>query len=60
MDDPAGLPDGNTAGVYDVPVTVTYPDGTTDKTNVKVVVPLLEHHKLQLYCHLVDQLGRPL
>ena len=38
VDDPAGLPDGNTAGVYDVPVTVTYPDGTTDKTNVKVVV----------------------
>ncbi|MDY2993111.1 MAG: Rib/alpha-like domain-containing protein [Ligilactobacillus animalis] len=38
VDDPAGLPDGNTAGVYDVPVTVTYPDGTTDKTSVKVVV----------------------
>ncbi|GAB9263143.1 hypothetical protein CANFE04_09130 [Ligilactobacillus animalis] len=38
VDDPASLPDGNTAGVYDVPVTVTYPDGTTDKTSVKVVV----------------------
>ena len=38
VDDPAGLPDGNTAGVYDIPVTVTYPDGTTDKTSVKVVV----------------------
>jgi len=38
VDDPAGLPDGNTAGIYDIPVTVTYPDGTTDKTSVKVVV----------------------
>ncbi|WP_304653021.1 Rib/alpha-like domain-containing protein [uncultured Ligilactobacillus sp.] len=38
VDDPTTLPDGMTAGVYDVPVTVTYPDGTTDKATVKVVV----------------------
>ncbi|MDE6375764.1 MAG: YPDG domain-containing protein, partial [Ligilactobacillus sp.] len=38
VDDPATLPDGTTAGIYDVPVTITYPDGTTDKTTVKVVV----------------------
>ena len=32
------LPDGNTPGVYEVPVTVTYSDGTTDETTVTVVV----------------------
>ena len=32
------LPNGNTPGVYEVPVTVTYPDGTTDETTVTVVV----------------------
>ncbi|WP_170168043.1 Rib/alpha-like domain-containing protein, partial [Staphylococcus piscifermentans] len=38
IDDPTKVPDGNTTGVFDVPVTVTYPDGTTDKTSVKVTV----------------------
>lgn len=36
--DPSTLPDGKTAGTYEVPVTVTYPDGTTDKTTVTVTV----------------------
>ncbi|WP_412518639.1 Rib/alpha-like domain-containing protein [Staphylococcus simulans] len=38
VDDPTKVPDGQTPGVYDVPVTVTYPDKTTDKVNVKVTV----------------------
>ncbi|MEY8463600.1 Rib/alpha-like domain-containing protein [Streptococcus merionis] len=32
------LPDGNTPGTYDVPVTITYEDGTTDEGVVKVTV----------------------
>uniref|UniRef100_UPI003132D23D Rib/alpha-like domain-containing protein n=1 Tax=Staphylococcus simulans TaxID=1286 RepID=UPI003132D23D len=38
VDDPTKLPDGNTHGVFDVPVTVTYPDKTTDKVTVKVTI----------------------
>ncbi|WP_076459445.1 Rib/alpha-like domain-containing protein [Limosilactobacillus caccae] len=38
VDNPAGLPDGKTAGNYTIPVTVTYPDGTKDTTTVKVTV----------------------
>ncbi|MGV3174582.1 Rib/alpha-like domain-containing protein [Staphylococcus simulans] len=38
VDDPSVLPNGQTPGVYDVPVTVTYPDGSTDHIIVKVVV----------------------
>ena len=34
----AVLPDGNTAGVYPVEVTVTYPDGTTDSAEVIIKV----------------------
>ncbi|MCG1418852.1 LPXTG cell wall anchor domain-containing protein, partial [Staphylococcus epidermidis] len=30
--------DGNTPGTVDVPVTVTYPDGTQDHVTVKVVI----------------------
>ncbi|WP_257243588.1 Rib/alpha-like domain-containing protein, partial [Staphylococcus sp. HMSC072B07] len=38
VEDPTNLPDGNTHGVFDVPVTVTYPDGTKDHVVVKVTV----------------------
>ena len=38
VDDPSRLPDGNTPGTVDVPVTVTYPDGTKDHVKVPVTV----------------------
>ncbi|MDK6690012.1 Rib/alpha-like domain-containing protein, partial [Aerococcus urinae] len=31
VDDPGQLPDGQTPGKTEVPVTVTYPDGSEDK-----------------------------
>ncbi|WP_114602653.1 Ig-like domain-containing protein [Staphylococcus sp. EZ-P03] len=36
VDDPTTLPDGTVPGTVDVPVTVTYPDGSTDNVNVPV------------------------
>ncbi|MEJ7378831.1 Rib/alpha-like domain-containing protein, partial [Staphylococcus epidermidis] len=36
VDDPSKLPDGNTPGTVNVPVTVTYPDGTQDHVTVPV------------------------
>ena len=36
--DTSKLPDGNTPGTYEVPVTVTYPDGTTADGKVTVTV----------------------
>ncbi|WP_256335398.1 Rib/alpha-like domain-containing protein, partial [Staphylococcus sp. HMSC062D12] len=38
VDDSSKIPDGNTTGTFTVPVTVTYPDGTKDHTNVTVNV----------------------
>ncbi|EEW54529.1 Rib/alpha-like domain-containing protein [Limosilactobacillus antri] len=38
VDDPSKLPDGKTAGHATIPVTVTYPDGSKDKTTVSVTV----------------------
>ena len=38
VDNPSTLPNGQTPGTYTVPVTVTYPDGTKDHTNVTVNV----------------------
>ncbi|PNZ34842.1 Rib/alpha-like domain-containing protein, partial [Staphylococcus lutrae] len=36
VDDSSTLPNGNTEGTVDVPVTVTYPDGTVDHITVPV------------------------
>ena len=36
VDDPSTLPDGKTPGTVEVPVTVTYPDGTKDHVTVSV------------------------
>ena len=36
VDDPSTLPDGKTPGTVEVPVTVTYPDGSQDHTTVSV------------------------
>ncbi|MDK8503079.1 Rib/alpha-like domain-containing protein [Aerococcus sp. UMB1112A] len=38
VDDPSQLPNGQTPGTTDVPVTVTYPDGSEDKLTVPVTV----------------------
>ncbi|MCY3052209.1 YPDG domain-containing protein, partial [Aerococcus urinae] len=38
IDNPDALPDGKNPGSYEVPVTVTYPDGTTDPVTVQVIV----------------------
>ena len=38
VDDPTSLPDGKTVGTTDVAVTVTYPDGSTDKLTVPVTI----------------------
>ncbi|WP_256277803.1 Rib/alpha-like domain-containing protein, partial [Staphylococcus sp. HMSC077E12] len=38
VDNPNTLPDGQTPGIHNVPVTVTYPDGTKDHVDVPVTV----------------------
>ncbi|MCP6565057.1 Rib/alpha-like domain-containing protein, partial [Klebsiella pneumoniae] len=38
VDNPALIPDGKVPGEYEVPVTVTYTDGTKDHLSVKVVI----------------------
>ena len=42
VDEGAELPDGNTEGTVNVPVTVTYPDGTTAHVNVPVTTKAAE------------------
>ena len=42
IDEGAELPDGNTEGTVNVPVTVTYPDGTTAHVNVPVTTKAAE------------------
>ncbi|WP_419791124.1 Rib/alpha-like domain-containing protein [Staphylococcus chromogenes] len=36
FDNPAALPDGSVTGTVDVPVTITYPDGSVDHVTVSV------------------------
>uniref|UniRef100_UPI002175482A Rib/alpha-like domain-containing protein n=1 Tax=Staphylococcus arlettae TaxID=29378 RepID=UPI002175482A len=36
VDKPAALPDGSVTGTVDVPVTITYPDGSVDHVTVSV------------------------
>ena len=38
IDKDANIPDGNKAGKFEVPVTVTYPDGSTTVINVPVTI----------------------
>ena len=38
VDDASKLPDGKTAGTFDLPVTITYPDGSKDHATVQVKV----------------------
>ena len=49
VDDPTTLPDGKTPGTVEVPVTVTYPDGSQDHTTVKVTTG--EEQKTQAETH---------
>lgn len=44
VDDPNNLPDGNTPGTVDVPVPVTYPDGTVDHVTVPVTTNPTDEH----------------
>ena len=61
VDEGAQLPDGNTAGSSNVPVTVTYPDGTTAHVDVPVTIgeqaqAITIHQKQhQLRNHMVHQ-----
>ncbi|MGD6771545.1 Rib/alpha-like domain-containing protein [Staphylococcus simulans] len=57
VDDPTKLPDGNTHGVFDVPVTVTYPDKTTDKVTVKVTVG--DQPKKDIYEPTAGEITKP-
>ncbi|WP_141737859.1 Rib/alpha-like domain-containing protein, partial [Aerococcus sp. HMSC06H08] len=48
VDDPSQLPDGQTPGTTEVPVTVTYPDGSEDKLTVPVTVAEPEAPKTEV------------
>ena len=47
VDDPTTLPDGKTPGTVEVPVTVTYPDGSQDHTTVKVTTDTSDADKYE-------------
>ncbi|MGV3243612.1 Rib/alpha-like domain-containing protein [Staphylococcus sp. 11262D007BW] len=57
VDDPTTLPDGTTPGTTDVPVTVTYPDGTTDQITVPVTTG--EQPQTDVYEPTTDGVEKP-
>ncbi|WP_261674267.1 Rib/alpha-like domain-containing protein, partial [Staphylococcus sp. HMSC059E03] len=57
VDNPAQIPNGQTPGTVDVPVTVTYPDGTKD--HVKVPVTVGEQPQKDKYEPTVQPITKP-
>ena len=57
VDNPAQIPNGQTPGTVDVPVTVTYPDGTKD--HVKVPVTVGEQPQKDKYEPTVQPIKKP-
>ncbi|WP_257243738.1 Rib/alpha-like domain-containing protein, partial [Staphylococcus sp. HMSC070A02] len=57
VDNPAQIPNGQTPGTVDVPVTVTYPDGTKD--HVKVPVTVGEQPQKDKYEPTIQPIKKP-
>ncbi|WP_257245376.1 Rib/alpha-like domain-containing protein, partial [Staphylococcus sp. HMSC061G12] len=57
VNNPAQIPNGQTPGTVDVPVTVTYPDGTKD--HVKVPVTVVEQPQKDKYEPTAGEITKP-